>query len=218
MNLKKATTLAIIGVSYIFASRTIGTLTPGIFQNLLVTQINVILSILASLTFVYFYVLFLIKYLQPDQIRMKRATVFAIIGSAAMSLLFLKGIFLVFGFIRVNLYEVSPNLIGMIRTSSIEPVIPLLSSIFMLFFFAIFHQEIQRSVRSILKTATLLAAIGTAISVALQAFTFFSFIFAGQPSWLSEFPIKMAIILLPLVAFSVFTSLYFYIAFYKTQQ
>jgi hypothetical protein len=218
MNLKKAAILAIIGVSYIFASRTIGTLAPGVFQNLLATQINVILSILASLTFVYFYVLFLIKYLQPDQIRLKRATVFAIIGSAAISLLLLKGLFLVFGFIRVNLYEVSPNLIDMIRTSSIEPVIPLLSSIFMLFFFAIFHQEIRRSGESALKTATLLAAIGTAISMALQAFTFVNFIFQGQVKWLSEFPTKMAIILLPLIVFSAFASLYFYIAFYKAQR
>ncbi|KPL06641.1 hypothetical protein AMJ86_07695, partial [bacterium SM23_57] len=148
MNLKTAAILAIISVCFLFVSRTIATFTTGIFQNLLVTQINIILSILASLTFVYFYVLFLMKYLQPDQIRLKRATVFAIIGSAAMALLFLKGLFLVFGFIRLNLYEVSPNLIGMIRTSSIEPVIPLLSSIFMLFFFVIFHQETRRSTES----------------------------------------------------------------------
>ena len=45
---------AITGASYIFVSRTIGTLKPDIFINLIVTRVNTVLSFIAAAAIFYF--------------------------------------------------------------------------------------------------------------------------------------------------------------------
>lgn len=59
MRLKRATLLAIIGISYAFVLRTIGTFLPDIFRNLIVVQFTQIMAFLASLTIVFFFISFL---------------------------------------------------------------------------------------------------------------------------------------------------------------
>jgi len=66
MNLKKLTLLAIIGIIYIFNFRTIGTLIPSIFRNPQVVKIAGILSLLATLTLVFFFISFYRDYVQSE--------------------------------------------------------------------------------------------------------------------------------------------------------
>lgn len=96
MSLRKATLSAIIGISYTFILRTIGTLLPDIFKNLLVVQVSAIMSFLASLTIVLFFVFFYEGYVQKQQTNLKKASLLAIIGSSGVSLLHIKGILPVF--------------------------------------------------------------------------------------------------------------------------
>ena len=82
MKLKTATLLAIIGMCYLFLSRTIGALVPGLFQNLVVTQVSVVLSLLSGAAFVVFFMSFYKFYVRDEQTQLQSATLFAIIGSA----------------------------------------------------------------------------------------------------------------------------------------
>ena len=203
-DLKSATLSVIIGISYIFVSRTIGTFLPDIFKNLLIAQISVIISFLASLTPVFFFISFYEGYVRKEQIQLKKASVLAVIGSSAMSLLHIKGLLLVF-----DIY-VFPYLV---RSHFIEPIVPLVSSIFILLFFIIFHKEERK-----LKKATLSAIIGSSIAVLLRTFILFNYLYSGKIRWFSDLPRKITIILIPLFIFSFITVLYFFLSFYKEQK
>ena len=204
MNLKKATLFSIIGISYIFVSRTIATLFPSLFINLIVTRINTLLSLFASLAIVVFYVYFYKDYVQEKQITLKNASLFAIIGSLAVLLLFLKDILVVF-----NLY--------VFRSSVLNIVAPWISSIFSLYFFIIFYKETPHNAQSNLKFAIFLAIIGDSISTLIRTFILFNYFYSGRFKWFWDYSREFPIIFIPTFAFMFFTSFYFFLTFYKEQ-
>lgn len=204
MNLKKATLFSIIGISYIFVFRTIATLSPDLFINLIVTRINTLLSLFASLAIVVFYIYFYKDYVQKKQITLKNASLFAIIGSLAVLLLFLKDILVVF-----NLY--------VFRSHVLNTVAPWISSIFSLYFFIIFYKETLHNAQSNLKFAIFLAIIGSSISTLVRTFTLFNYFYSGKFKWLWDYSREFPIIFIPTFAFMFFTSFYFFLTFYKEQ-
>lgn len=209
MRLKKATLLAIIGISYTFALRTIGTFLPDIFGNLIVVQITQILSFLASLTIVFFFISFYKDYVEREQIKLKNASIWAIIGTSAMSLLHIKGLFIVF-----NVYTLS----YLVKPHYIEAIIPWLSSIFILIFFIIFHKETIQKGGKKLKRATLSAIIGSAIGTLERTFVLFNYFYSREVRWFSDLSRKIQIIFIPIFAFSFIAILYFFLSFYKEQR
>lgn len=209
MNLKKATLSAIVGICYLFVSRTTGTFFPGIFKNLLVAQVSVVMSFLAGLTIVVFFISFYQGYVQKEQVELKNASVLAIIGSSAMLLLHVKGLLLVF-----DVY-IFPQLI---RSNYFEPIIPWVSSILILLFFIVFHKEMLHKECVGLRKATLLAVIGSSITALLRTFLLFNYLCFREFRWFSDLPARVSIILLPVVAFSFFTGLYFFLSFYREQK
>lgn len=204
MNLKKVTLLSIIGISYIFVSRTIATFFPEIFINLVVTRINTLLSLFASLAIVVFYIYFYKDYVQEKQITLKNASIFAIIGSFAVLFLFLKGFLVVF-----NLY--------VFRSHVFDIIAPLISSIFSLYFFIIFYKETTHNVQSNLKLAIFLAIIGSSISTLIRTFILFNYHYSGKFKWLWNYSREFPVIFIPIFAFMFFTSFYFFLTFYKEQ-
>ena len=204
MNFKKATLFSIIGISYIFISRTIATFLPAIFINLIVTRINTLLSLFASLPIVAFYIYFYKDYVKGKQITLKNASLFAIIGSFAVSLLFLKSFLFVF-----NLY--------VFRSHVFNIVAPWTSSIFSLYFFIIFYKENLHNGQSKLKPAIFLAIIGSSISTLIRTFILFNYFYSGRFKWLWDYSIEFPFIFVPIFAFMFFTSFYFFFTFYKEQ-
>jgi len=95
----------------------------------MVIRINTLLSLFASLTIVVFYIYFHENYVQEKQITLKNASLFAIIGSFAVVLLFLKGILILF-----NLY--------IFRSHVFSIVVPWISSIFLLCFLLYFIERL----------------------------------------------------------------------------
>lgn len=204
MNLKNITLFSIIGISYIFISRTIATFYTGVFVNLIVAQINTLLSFLASLAIVLFYIYFYKDYVLEKQITLKTASLFAIIGSFAALLLFLKGILVVF-----NIY--------VFRSQVFNIVALWLSSIFLLYFFIIFYKETTNNAQSKLKLAILLAVIGSSISTLIRTFVLFNYFYSGKFKWLWDYSREFPIIFVPIFVFMFFTSFYFFITFYREQ-
>jgi len=214
MRLEKAALLAIIGISYAFVLRTIGTFLPDIFKNLMVAQSIQILSFLASLTIVFFFISFYIDYVRQEQIKLKQASFLAIIGSSAMALVRIKGLLLVVFRRYISLYLLR----YLIRSDYIGTVIPWVTSILILLFFIIFYKDILSQKKVVLKTATLLAIIGSSISTLLLTFVLFNYLYPRGIRWFLYSPEKIAIIFIPLLTFSFVTLLYFFICFYKEQK
>ncbi|NOR22541.1 MAG: hypothetical protein GQ476_07650 [Candidatus Aminicenantes bacterium] len=202
MNLKNATLFSIIGISYIFVSRTIAIFFPDILANLMVIRINTLLSLFASLTIVVFYIYFYKDYVQEKQITLKNASLLTIIGSFAVVLLFLKGILILF-----NLY--------IFRSHIFNIVAPWISSIFLLYFYIIFHRETLHNLQSKLKLAIFLAVIGSSISTLIRTIMFFNYFYSGKFKWLWDYSREFPVIIIPIFVFMFFTSFYFFVTFYK---
>lgn len=209
MRLKKATLLAIIGISYTFALRTIGTFFPDIFGNLIVVQVTQIMSFLANLTIVFFFISFYKDYVEREQIKLKNVSILAIIGSSLLLLLHIEGLFIVF-----NVYTLS----YLVRSHYIEPIVPWVSSIFILIFFIIFHKETIQKEDIKLKKATLSAIIGSSIGTLERTFILFNYLYSREVRWFSDLSRKIQIIFIPIFAFSFIAVLYFLLSFYKEQR
>jgi len=210
--LRYATLSALIGISYLFTTRTIGTLSPGIFRVLFVSQINQILSLFASLTIVFFFVSFYKEYIHEDQTRLKNASALAIIGSSAILLVHIRGLFLVF-----NAY-IPSDPFGLRIIESIETILPWIGSIFISMYFITFYQETFDIKSAKLNKAILFAIVGSLIAVLIRFFILFHYIYSREVRWLSDLPGRLAIAFLPICAFAYITILYFLITFYKEQK
>ena len=228
MYLKKATLLAIIGISYTFILRTIGIFFPNIFRDPLIIQISVIISLLASLSIVFFFIAFYKYYIQEKQIRLKKVCILAIIGSFGMVLLQVKNILLVFNKLSTHLYNFSPYLVKLVNSHSIDPIMPWISSIFTLIFFIIFYKETLKdkkirdqdnNISSIrdngLNKAILFAIIGSSIGTLLRTFVLINYLYLRESRWFSDLSKETQVILIPIFAFSFITVLYFFLSFYS---
>ena len=209
MSLNKATLSAMIGVSYIFISRTIGTFFPAVFRNHSTVKIAVILSLLASITVLVFYISFYQTYVQKKQKLLKNTSLLAIIGSLAVVLLYLKGLLLIYG-VHIFPYPDSARYL--------ESIIPWISAVFFLLFFIVFYRETLHEVGKSLSGAALLAIIGSSVATLLRTFVLLNYFYSRQFKWFSELFREMPAIFLPISAFMFFTVFYFFLCFYKEQQ
>lgn len=213
MSLRKATLLAIIGTCYIFALRTTATFFPDLFRILIVAQVAQITSLLASLTLVLFFVSFLANYVEKDQVELKRASVLALIGSAAMLLIQVKGLLLVFS------RFISPDLLWSLQRSHyIGAIVPWASSILTLVFFVVFYKEMLRSEQPKLREASVIAIIGSSLGTLLLTFVLLNYLYFREVMFFMDLPRKLTIMLSPLFAFTLITALYFFSCFYREQK
>ena len=219
MKLKTATLLAIIGMCYLFLSRTIGTFVPSLFQNLVVTQVSVVLSLLSGVAFVVFFMSFYKFYVREEQAQLHSATVLAVIGTAAMLVLYIKGLFIVFTPLRMQLYGISPVLVeGLSKPSFFEAVLPWFSAILMLVFYVAFYREMADPSQYRLQKAASYAVIGAVIGVVLRTLLVVSNIFSTEMRWFTDLTRGVGIILVPILVISFAAILYFYLVFYREQQ
>jgi hypothetical protein len=207
--LKKATLLVIIGISYLFLSRVLGTILPDIFRNILVARVNVVISFHAGLAMLFFFVSFFREYIQKEQVALRRASAMAIIGSSAMLLLLTKALIVV---LNSRLFT------DTIGWRYMDILIPAASSILVLFFFIGFFRETGRQEQAELRRAAQWAAIGSAISVLVQAIVLLNYVLSSRIVLLSDFRGPIMIALAPLVVFSFITFFYFFLVFYKEQR
>lgn len=217
MPLKTATLLAIIGISCKFALRTAGTFWPDIFKILIAAQAAQILSLLCGLTILIFFISFYRKYVREGQIQLKRATVLAVIGSSAMLLVTMKSLILVINNLILHIYDVSPYLVTLLKSHYIGAIVPWVNSIFILFFFIVFYKETLHKERMKLRKPALFAVMGSSIGTLLLTFVLFNFLYIGEVGWFLDLSKKLAIVFIPVSAFSFLAILYFFSYFYKEQ-
>ncbi len=207
--LKYATLLAIIGISYSFLSRTIGTFLPAAFQNLLVAQASALMSVLASLTGVFFFISFYQEYVHKEQVPLRTASVLAIVGSSAVFLLDVKGLLLVFNAATSSYLA---------KAHFIQPVVSWVSSILILLFFIVFYKAMLHRQGMKLQKAILSAVIGSSIAAFLRTFILFNYLLFKEIRWFADLHKEAMIVLLPIFALSFITVLYFFLCFYREQK
>jgi len=213
MDLKKATLFVIIGISCKFVLRIFGTLFPGFFRIFFVVQADQIVSLLAGLAMVFFFVSFYKDCVQKGEAKLQEASVFAIIGSSAGVLATIKGLFLVFQ------RYLSPYLVRYLVTShSIETILPWVSTLCILYFFVIFYREALHKKWMELKTPAFLAVVGSFIGVLLSTFVAYHYFRSGEVRWFSEIFRRIPIVFILLAGFVFITLFYFFLSFYKEQQ
>ena len=210
--LKIATLYALTGGIYVFCARTVFTFFPTISLNLVISRVNVILWFLASVAWIFFFVAFRKEYIKKDQSGLSKATLFAIFGSCLMLLLRIYSLFLVFE-ININL---SSDIEQMVLT-----MFPLISALSYLIFLLVFYKEQTGQKQRKLKTATLLACIGSSVFLVSHLFNLINtyllhlkvdLTFQG----LEPGNLILIAILLPLGVFGFLTQVYFMIIFYQS--
>jgi len=208
--LKMATVLALIGICYNFAIRTLSTFAQEIFRIEAVARSAQIGFFLSSIFMAFFFIMFLKVHDRENWSKLRRATGWAIAASVIMILLDLKRLLAVFDiYISQYIYEhvISSHIPGV--------VFPWVASLFILYFFVIFYKEAANRNLSVLTKATLAAVIGSLIGAMHMTFVFWSYIISADPTWFYKFSTILIFIFLPIVTLSFILNLYFYIKFYR---
>ncbi len=211
MNLKKATLFTMVGISYIFLSRTLATIMPAFFTNLQVAKTNIILSLLASVMPLLFYYLFYIEYfpgqresLDRNQLMLKNAALLAFIGSLAVTFLFLKG------FLQI---ATNPGRIA--SHDYFEIIASWMSAVFTLFFYYAFSRSEKQKVSNRLINAAYIGLTGASLAVGIRSYLLFEFAIHGKLSWLWNLTRGNPLVFLPLYLYMFFAGFYFLWSFYR---
>jgi hypothetical protein len=201
--MKKATLFVIIGISYIFVTRLAATLFIELFRNLSIARINTVLSLLASITLIFFYLYFYKEHVKESQIKLRYATILALMGSILGFIFFFKGFLILFHIIRP------------VNSNFVNVIIPWLSGLFSLYFFFIFHNEVDRKEYPQLKTALLLAILGSVFAIIIRTFLVINYFTSDTFMWLWNLNIEYPFIAIPLSIVMFFCSVYFFVVLYK---
>ena len=202
MKLKKLTVLVLVGISYIFVSRTSGTFFPGLFASRTAAGLHTLVSFAATVVILLFYINFSRDYVRSSERALDKASTLMIIGSGAVSLLFLKELLVVLGSSLFN-------------SVSFDLYLPWINSAIAVYFFAVFYREGLNEERSSLKSALILVIIGSALSLLMRTALVINFMRGGEFRWLWDFAARYPAIFFPVQLFIFFASFYFYFSFHR---
>ncbi|MBC7365106.1 MAG: hypothetical protein H5U07_11310 [Candidatus Aminicenantes bacterium] len=180
MKIKTGTLIALISLIYFFIYRAVGTLWPSFFRNPNVAGGAVFLALLASLGWLLFFTSFLPIAERENLKSFRRATEWAIFGSACVCFLYFRESLLVFGidFLREIIFSA--------RMEKLVVYFPFLGSVFMLIFtiFLIRYKTIVLGPQS--QKAVNWALWGAAASFLLRLAVVLNFLLNKQDKWMSD--------------------------------
>jgi len=203
VRLRKATLYAIIGLIYIFVSRTLGTLFPEfLVKSTIIIRFHTIISFIASLALVFFYYCFYKNYSQKHLESFRLASKSALIGAFLTSLLYLKSSLRVF-----QVYN--------IHTPILNIFIPLISAFLILYFYYRFYKLDTLDLYYKLRFSILLVIISFIFTILMRFFVIFNYFYGVKLEWTWNYSQIMPLIFIPIIFFAFFTHLNFFINFYK---
>jgi hypothetical protein len=205
-----ATMLALIGICYNFAVRTLSTFAQELFRIAAVAKIASIGFLLSSVFLAFFFIMFLRDYASGNDPKLRRASGWAIAASIIMILVNFKRILAIFGvYISPYIHE------HIISSPGSEVILPWLASLLILYFFVIFFRDALNRNLPILRKATMAGLIGSLIGTFHTTFVFWSYLISPDPAWFHRFSTTLIIIFVPVITISFILTFYFYIGFYK---
>ncbi len=206
MNLYRITYILIVGLVASFSIRVIGTLFPVIFQDSYVVKLSIIIHAFSMLMQVLFFIYFLSSFAKNRELPLKVVSFLAILGSFAVSLIYIKNIGIVF-----DVEILQRFLINKYLTAST----PVVSSIFHLLFFIVYKNVLTDDEQINLDRPILAAIIGVGAFLFLHLVVFLKLIKLPFFNWFDQISRFAAVWTLPLMALASVLMLYFYISFYR---
>jgi len=207
MYLRKMTFIVIITAIASFSIRTTGTLSPQIFQNIFIVKATILINILFILSLLLFWLVFYLEYIAIRKVSLTKFWMLAILGSFAVSVLYMKQLPFVFGLnIHFSPFFMNPYF---------DALVPLISSVFHLIFFISFKRSLETREKKSLNGPVLSIIIGNSIFICLHLIVLSNFIVTHKFEWLEHMPRTIAVSTVPLIVLAVFFMLYFYYQFYR---
>jgi len=170
-------------------------------------KLTILVNSLFILTHCLFWLIFYLEYMPAKKSALKTSCILAVIGSFAVSFLYLKKLPFVFDMVvSFPLFLMNPY---------IDALLPFISSIFHLIFVVAFRNSMEPEERRILGKPLLSIIVGISFFVLLHLVVLVNFVTTRKFEWLEHMPRAVAIGTLPLMVAAVFLILIFYFRFYE---
>ncbi|MBN2542447.1 hypothetical protein JXI42_06230 [bacterium] len=215
MKLKRITLFVIITISYSFILRAFGTFIPGLFCSPVIAKTIQLLLMISDAAILLFFIYFRREYVKEEQRQLKNAAVLSIVGMAAILLVQVKNFVSGLSTFMAKVFQFSPYLFRLLKTSFADAFIPFAASIFVLIFFILFYKTACHGRSKRLSRALLFAIIGASFAVLLRVYVLVTSIIAKQIMWFTHYPMTISILLTPILFITFAANLYFLIVFYK---
>jgi hypothetical protein len=206
MTLLTSTRLAIGGLICTFLLRLVGTFVPSAFRIEQVAVGSTGLHLISSVAVMLFFVLFLRDYLDQSRKTLRQRAYLAIAGAALSPVLALRTLLVI-----VDPY----SLPKVLRSPTIEVVLPVMGSTLMLVFFSELGRRLLPAERPTLKRPTTAATSGFGILLVLQMIVLLNYLATGSVRWFSSYSGLLAVGVLPLIAAAFLAILSFFISFHR---
>lgn len=189
-----------------FSIRALGTIYPQIFKSTLIVKTTILVNTLFILSHLLFWLIFYREYISTEKASLKKICILAIIGSFAVSSVYLKRLPVVFSVdIHFPLFLINPY---------VDAVVPLISTALHLLFFVAFKKSLTFDENFRLKKPVLSIIIGITIFIGLHLIVLLNFLATGRFQWLEHMPRVAAVGTVPLMIGAAFSILFFYYRFY----
>ncbi len=206
MYLKKVTLVLIISMIASFSFRIVGTLVPLIFQHIAIAKAAILINCFFILTHLLFWLVFYQEYISSKKPALKKSCMFAVAGSIAVSILYLKKFPLVF--------DSNPQFPQILASPYVDAVVPLISVVFHLVFFVLFKNALAPDEKPMLNTPVLSIIFGISIYMGLHLIVLVNFLATQRFARLEHMPQAAAMGTVPLIVVAVCLVLFFYYRFY----
>jgi hypothetical protein len=205
--LKKITLLLIFSLGISFSIRVVGTIFPLIFKNIFIVKATILLNALFILIHVVFWVVFYREYISKTKEALKEICLTAVVGSVAVSVIYMKKLPFVFGMnIGFPVLMINPYY---------DAVVPMISSVVHLVFFITLKKALADNEKIKLGWPVSSMIIGICVFILFHMIVLFNFIATKRFEWLEHMPRGIALGTVSLVIAAALMMLFFYYRFYR---
>jgi hypothetical protein len=205
--LKKITLLLIVSMGVSFSVRVVGTLFPLIFKAVFMVKVTILLNALFMVSHVVFWLVFYREYILKTKGALKEICMAAVIGSLAVSVIYLRKLPFVLGMtVQFPVFMINPFY---------DAVVPLIGSVIHLVFFVAFKKALSGEEKIRLGRAVSSMITGICVFIFFHVIVLFNFIAFKRFEWLEHMPRGIAVGTVPLIIAAMLCMLYFYYRFYR---
>jgi len=207
MYLRKVILILIVSIIASFSIRTFGTVFPQVFINVFVVKATILINTVFILSHLMFWLFFYREYISVKKTSLKKICVVAIIGSFAVSMIYMKQIPFVFGLkVHLPLFFLNPYY---------DSLVPIISSVLHLIFFIALAKNLDKTEMPRLRIPIRSIIIGNSIYICLHLIVLINFIATHRFEWLEHMSRVVAVATVPVIISAVLFMLYFYYQFYR---
>lgn len=212
MKMKNITLITIIAIILSFSIRTLNTVFPMMFRDIVLAQSVQVIFLLCEIAVLIFFITLFITLGKQKKDKLSNVSILPILGGALVIFASAKGLFQAFSFfssihIIKFFWDINTFLI----------FIPLINSFLLIVFFAVFAGEMKSAEKINLNKAGKIACISTLFSLIPKSVTVhFHFLRGSKFIW--DLPMAAVITGFVVIGLSFLGFLYFFLIFYNESE